>query len=367
MQERGRIPIKKLIFIGGTMGVGKTAASRELQKLLPDCVFLDGDWCWDMRPFTVTEETKAMVTDNITHLLRNFLRCPAYQNVIFCWVMHDQSIIDGLLAALEREDFRLWNYSLTCSAEVLRQRLAKDIAAGLREPDVLERSLDRLPLYEKLDTVKLDTSGLSAKEAALAMAGKIGGTGGAFEGVRLLPIDQLGLSQLYLSADKIAAIKEWFRPQNMENFQPLPVRDFGNGRYTLTDGHSRAYVAYLNGVSLLPAVYDNDDLVTNLTGQMLYHADIEWCKRFHLSHIKDLQNRVVSGAAYEKLWRERCDRSHDLLTQTTPRQRMELQALASGLFLYGASEDLSVLYFENAAGDLFSYQDHTLLMEKHDW
>lgn len=47
-------------MINGTMGVGKTATSRELQKMLNNCVFLDGDWCWDMQPFIVNEETKRM-------------------------------------------------------------------------------------------------------------------------------------------------------------------------------------------------------------------------------------------------------------------------------------------------------------------
>ena len=43
------------------MGAGKTTVCQELKKLLPPCAFLDGDWCWDMEPFLVTEETKAMV------------------------------------------------------------------------------------------------------------------------------------------------------------------------------------------------------------------------------------------------------------------------------------------------------------------
>ncbi len=53
--------IKKLIIINGTMGVGKTAISKELNKKLNNSVWLDDDWCWMMNPFTVNDENKNMV------------------------------------------------------------------------------------------------------------------------------------------------------------------------------------------------------------------------------------------------------------------------------------------------------------------
>ena len=74
--------MKRLFLIGGTMGVGKTTTSRILRDRLPSCAFLDGDWCWDMHPFKVTEETKRMVTDNICHVLNNFLACTEFENVV---------------------------------------------------------------------------------------------------------------------------------------------------------------------------------------------------------------------------------------------------------------------------------------------
>ncbi len=79
------------------MGVGKTVVSQWLKNDLPNAVFLDGDWCWDSSPFQVTTETKDMVIDNICHLINNFIHCSGYDNIIFCWVMHDQSIIDTIL------------------------------------------------------------------------------------------------------------------------------------------------------------------------------------------------------------------------------------------------------------------------------
>lgn len=37
---------------------------------------------------------------------------------------------------------------------------------GLRQPDVLERSLDRLPLYDELNSIKVDTTGRTVAEIA---------------------------------------------------------------------------------------------------------------------------------------------------------------------------------------------------------
>ena len=89
--------MKRLYLVGGTMGVGKTTVCQQLKLELNNSVFLDGDWCWDANPFLVTEETKKMVVDNIAYLLNNFLSCSAYENIIFCWVMHEQSIIDSIM------------------------------------------------------------------------------------------------------------------------------------------------------------------------------------------------------------------------------------------------------------------------------
>lgn len=185
-----------------------------------------------------------------------------------------------------------------------------------------------------------------------------------FQGIKLIRIDLLGLSQIYLCSEKIASVTEWFHPKCMEHFQPLPVHDFGNNTYTLTDGHTRAYVAYKNGISVLPVYYDKDEIVTNQIGQMLYRADMEWCRRFQLSHIKQLEHRIVNKSRYQKLWMDRCDRSYNLLTKTSHRERVQLQNLAPDLFLYGASEDRATLFFENGAGELFLYKDNVLMKEK---
>lgn len=157
-------------FIGGPMGVGKTALCRELNRLLPRSVMLDGDWCWMMDPFTVNDATRQVVQDNITHCLGNFIACGEFQSVVFCWVMHRQDIIDRLRADLPLPPgWRAVWLSLTCSPEALTARIGADVAAGKRAPDVAERALAYLPLYDRLDTRKLDTTHLSPHQAAEAV------------------------------------------------------------------------------------------------------------------------------------------------------------------------------------------------------
>jgi hypothetical protein len=158
--------MKNLIIVGGTMGVGKTATCRELQKILPRNAFLDGDWCWDMRPFVVTDETKAMVNSNIAHLLNGFLACSEFENVIFCWVLHEQHIFDDLINALNLNGCTTYCFSLVSTEQALVERLNRDIAAGKRGGDITERSVGRISLYDELDTLKIDVSTISPADAA---------------------------------------------------------------------------------------------------------------------------------------------------------------------------------------------------------
>ena len=147
--------MKKLYLIGGTMGVGKTTTCQVLKTKLDKSVFLDGDWCWNMHPFVVNKETKKLVLNNICALLNNDIKCNAFENIIFCWVMHEQSIIDDLLSRLDLNDVKVIAISLVCQ---------KEVDQGIRKPDVLARSVERLEMYQKLNTYKIDVSNKTIEE-----------------------------------------------------------------------------------------------------------------------------------------------------------------------------------------------------------
>lgn len=50
------------------------------------------------------------------------------------------------------------------------ERLHKDIVAGLSKSNVVNRSIARLPLYERLNTVKIDTSKMDVDRIAAEIA-----------------------------------------------------------------------------------------------------------------------------------------------------------------------------------------------------
>lgn len=139
------------------MGIGKTTVCHELKKKLSNSVFLDGDWCWDANPFQVNDETKKMVMHNICFLLNQFIHCSCYENIIFCWVMDKQSIIDTILASIDKRNYDIKVVSLLCNQDTLRKRLENDVQNGIRTEDVINRSIGKIPLYENLRTEKIIT------------------------------------------------------------------------------------------------------------------------------------------------------------------------------------------------------------------
>lgn len=161
--------MKKLFMIGGTMGVGKTTISQKLCQELDCSVFLDGDWCWDMHPFVVNDETKLMVMKNITYQLNQFIHCSVIENIVFCWVMHEQTIINEILSEIDLTECEVYAISLICSKDSLKTRIEKDIREGIRKKDVLDRSLERLDMYKMLDTMKIETTNLSVEETVEAI------------------------------------------------------------------------------------------------------------------------------------------------------------------------------------------------------
>ncbi len=112
-------------------------------------------------------------------------------------------------------------------------------------------------------------------------------------------------SQLYISEGKLRLASEWFDAHNLAKMDPIPVKLFQD-RYLMTDGHTRALLAYLSGKDQIPCYLDTDDL-----DMRAYALDVVWCDEEGVRSVADLATRVVSIQQYEELWRRRCMEMND--------------------------------------------------------
>lgn len=119
------------------------------------------------------------------------------------------------------------------------------------------------------------------------------------EQVFMLPVLSLQPTQLYISEGKLNLMNEWFKG-GITNMDAIPVKLIKN-RYMMTDGHTRAVCAYLNGIDKVPCAIDNDELEL-----AAYLKDIDWCREEGIHTIADLSKKIVKPKYYEILWRKRC-------------------------------------------------------------
>ncbi len=150
---------------------------------------------------------------------------------------------------------------------------------------------------------------------------------------------------MYLCAEKLINVEKWFDITKTDEYV-LPVFDFGNGRLTLTDGHSRAFVMLKSGVKFVKAQFDYDEMITSELGRRLYKKDIEWCGERGLHGIADLSGRILPEKAFDVLWRQRCGRLYNLFTAVNISYAGSAEMLFPHLTLYGAGSG-GELYFES--------------------
>ena len=62
------------------------------------------------------------------------------------------------------ENCNVRKISLIAYESSLRDRLTVDVTYGKRTADIIDRSVQRIPMYQTLDTVKIDTSNKTVRE-----------------------------------------------------------------------------------------------------------------------------------------------------------------------------------------------------------
>ena len=63
-----------------------------------------------------------------------------------------------LLKNLDAQNCDVKCISLVADEKTLCERLSMDVERGIRSEDVIERSIARIPMYQALNTIKIDTN-----------------------------------------------------------------------------------------------------------------------------------------------------------------------------------------------------------------
>jgi hypothetical protein len=118
-----------------------------------------------------------------------------------------------------------------------------------------------------------------------------------------LRLDQIQPTQLYISRGKLAAV------QASARLEAVPVKEM-NGRVVFTDGHTRAFAAYLAGRQEIEVYWEDEEL-----DWAAYQVCVDWCLVERIHSIADLTDRVLDPEQYEILWHKRCQHMQENLEQ----------------------------------------------------
>ena len=113
---------KKLILISGSPCVGKTVVGDRLFESYDNSAYLDGDWCWCVHPFSVTDRRLRNGDKSMSFILSNYLDSD-FEYVFFTSVvLTDPGIREGILNGITAKDYQVIGFTLTCSEETLKER-----------------------------------------------------------------------------------------------------------------------------------------------------------------------------------------------------------------------------------------------------
>ena len=162
--------MKKLIFICGANGIGKSTACRELNMKLNNSALVDSDFCRLIYPFEFSEDIKATITKNMSALLINYFSCSAVDNVIFLYGFHGprKKMFEDVMKYINANNVKY---------EFVPIILECELEENIRRAERDNRSLERIKygieatreIYKQYNYPKIDVTNLSVEETVNAL------------------------------------------------------------------------------------------------------------------------------------------------------------------------------------------------------
>ena len=107
-------------------------------------------------------------------------------------------------------------------------------------------------------------------------------------------------SQLFISEVKLNKVEQYLDLVDLASLDPLPVKKIGETVF-FTDGHTRAFALWRQGIREVEVYWDEDDL-----NWYQYLICLHWCRQEGIWSIGHLHDRILPQGEYEIQWLERC-------------------------------------------------------------
>ncbi|MHA1135175.1 MAG: hypothetical protein ACTSSE_01670 [Candidatus Thorarchaeota archaeon] len=126
----------------------------------------------------------------------------------------------------------------------------------------------------------------------------------------LLLIDQIQLSQIYISSVKLAEVMKAFESGKEDELEPIPIKEI-DGNLVSTDGHTRLLAWFLHGHKDVACVWEDTEMDWDA-----YRICVQWCEQEGIGTIADLKDRILGPEEYQVLWLDRCRVMQDELKES---------------------------------------------------
>jgi len=113
---------QKLIIITGTPSIGKTVTADCLFNMLTNSAHLDGDWLWNVNPFSLNDPRLRNGDKSMSFALTTYLKSKFDYVIFSSCILVEKDIRDNIIADIDYEDYTILGFHLDCSDETLSNR-----------------------------------------------------------------------------------------------------------------------------------------------------------------------------------------------------------------------------------------------------
>ena len=164
-----------IIIINGSVGVGKTAVSWKIKRLLYHSVMLDGHYLGAVNPFDLHSNERILHLYKTMACLVKFHQQNGFKHFIVNYVFESEDQLNLLIAELARFDETIYCCLLYCEEEQQKQRIEK--RNNQRLAFELQRAVELNYILTKANEIgfigkRLNTTNLTTDDVATAIVEK---------------------------------------------------------------------------------------------------------------------------------------------------------------------------------------------------